>query len=177
MSGMDTATYQTLDVHAGLAGEDADSFSFGHYFTVTDINGQLFLSDHTFGQFVNPETGAIHGDATPTGQNAADHPIIQDLYTKGFFKLTDETLREYLRITGDPSQAFFNPAYADQATVAAFNTQTPYRRTVDTKPFRTGTAYHVTESCNTMGCERILPAGATPRWRAVMRTAVTLGNA
>lgn len=99
--------FQLADVHskaAGLSPSDDGSgqvkrSAFRHAFNVLTIEDQPFLMDLTFAQFLggNGYIGNLPTDEWTSEPN--DNLLAQQLITHGYVPLTDETLREYLRIT------------------------------------------------------------------------------
>ncbi len=97
VDGFEAHTYQVMDIHGKLGGNHRDSFQHG--FNILDIEGNQFLADESFGQFVNPQTGLIHQGITLTSGSVADHPVAEALIRDGFIPLTEENFAEYLRAT------------------------------------------------------------------------------
>lgn len=89
--------YQVRDLNAAR-GVPAEN-SFGHTVTIVeDNNGNKYLIDTTFNQFVDPATGVIK-QANNIINATKDNPLVQELITNGYIPLTDQTLNEYLDLT------------------------------------------------------------------------------
>ncbi len=111
------AKYQARSFHeqaAGITREDAGYREFfartiSHGFSIVQIGGQPFLMDFTFAQFMG-ENGFIGRAATNEWTNEpVTNPLAQTLLHTGFVPLTDQTLREYVRLTTLEE----NPPYLD----------------------------------------------------------------
>ncbi|HET9946880.1 MAG TPA: hypothetical protein VFQ63_02350 [Patescibacteria group bacterium] len=110
--GIALTTYQTSDVHL-FFGETDEEVPFSHGITVVDVEGKPFLIDLTFCQFMNPDGGPLHEGRLNTSVSSAT-PLAQELLANGFIALTEENLREYLRLTTKRE----NPSYLQKVTLA-----------------------------------------------------------
>lgn len=121
------AIFQVADIH-GTAIEDerADQAqtdlwrkaTFPHGFTVVALpdaqnNPDFFLVDLTFAQFrgESGKIGSVRAERETTYPN--DHPLVNQLVEKGYARLTDAVLQDYLRLTTSHS----SPDYIHNATV------------------------------------------------------------
>lgn len=85
--------------------------AFGHYFNVSDTG---LLIDLTFCQFIDPQTEEIRQHFGHSSGVLNQSPVAQALLRDGHVALTDENLRDYLRITS----AATDKDYIARATVA-----------------------------------------------------------
>jgi len=128
--------YQLREVHFAAADlnreeghqsrEFADSV-FGHGFNVVTIEDEPFLVDLSFSQFLG-EDGYIRVEPlNRQTQEPNDNPLARQLVDRGFVRLTNETLREYLRITTfDP-----DPRYVDTVDISVFESVSPLPFDID----------------------------------------------
>ncbi len=95
-------TIQINDVHkrAGNFKKDGKidvSNGFQHAVSVISVDGEKFLVDLTFCQYMNPD-GFISSGIVRNGIKN-DNPLAQELLTNGYIRLTNESLQEYLLLT------------------------------------------------------------------------------
>jgi len=95
---IEAVEYQVTDLNAARGIDPQQSFS--HIITIATINGQRFLVDLTFAQFIDTVSGFV-SDTEPDRLTTtrADDPLVQELLRNGYFRLTDETLTRYLQMT------------------------------------------------------------------------------
>ena len=116
--------YQVNDLHRAAArrtpaidDERAERDSFYHAFNVITVNGYSFLADLTFAQFRGPDD-RIREQALDTSIAFSTNELAGTLVAAGYVPLTDENLREYLRITS----AINDHAYLKGVTAAILST-------------------------------------------------------
>ncbi len=90
---------QLLDLHS-LASGNRYPEAFQHGFNLLTIDGEKFLADVTFGQFLG-EDGTLQWAGSPNFSSGVsnDNPLAVQLVEDGYVPLTNENLYEYLRIT------------------------------------------------------------------------------
>lgn len=132
---------------------------FGHVLGIVSIDrrqidGLPYLVDRTFGQFCVHKT--ISQGNIDSGIST-DDPLAQMLVTHGYAPLTDDTLRQYLRLTSSNRPDSF--AYIDTATVEALFKVVPEVRPWATdNAIASGSVYHERDKgCVDYGCIRPNP--------------------
>lgn len=110
--GLEANKYQLLWIHREL-GMPSKHEAFQHGMNVIKAGDQLYLVDISFCQFMDPETGEIRQAQYGTGIQYKGNPLAQELLTKGYFRLTDQSLRDYLIV----SSATEDKSYIKDATV------------------------------------------------------------
>jgi hypothetical protein len=102
--GAKAEIYQVNDVYLGFGGKNENSTRHG--FNTVTVNNKEFLTDVSFCQFIDPETGDV-GDiryrekgklVLAVQGNLATSPLASALLRSGYVELTDEVLKEYLRL-------------------------------------------------------------------------------
>ncbi len=101
--GVKAEKYQMHDVYLGFGGKVENSTR--HEFDTVAIGGKNFLVDESFCQFIDPKTGDVGDVNLEEGRqvfevegNLATSPLASALLDTGYVELTDEVLREYLRL-------------------------------------------------------------------------------
>jgi hypothetical protein len=98
--------FQLENLHTAAGGFGLEAFRHG--FNTINISDQSFLVDLTFGQFLGtsgnleagPKMGGKFADMKRLSSGAPnDTPFVQEIIAKGYVPLTDDNLREYVRIT------------------------------------------------------------------------------
>lgn len=88
---------------------------FQHESNILRAGSQLFMVDIAFCQFLDPNTGEIRQGLLNTNITFADNPLAQELLNKGYFPLTDESLRDYLNISSaSPDKSYIQTATLDR---------------------------------------------------------------
>lgn len=112
--------YDLRNVHEQMGVADKQDV-FQHEFNILRAGTQLFLVDIAFCEFLDPKTGEIRQGRYKTGILYADNPLAQELISKGYFLMTDESLRGYLNI----SSASPDKSYIQAATLERFLSKDP----------------------------------------------------
>jgi hypothetical protein len=117
--GLTAEIYQIMDVQESLGGNILNSFQHG--FNVVSAQGEKYLVDVSFSQFIDPKTNEIREGNQASGD--LDSSIVASLLlNSGYILLTDESFRGYLRIT------YFGPAgYIENATVSDLEKVAPLK--------------------------------------------------
>ncbi|MDP2684066.1 MAG: hypothetical protein Q8P20_03330, partial [bacterium] len=95
-----TTQYQVADLNIARGIPSPETNSFKHAITIVeDDKGNKYLIDLTFSQFINKETGIIQHPTTKINTNfTIDNPLAKEIFEKGYIKLDDNTLNEYLNL-------------------------------------------------------------------------------
>lgn len=111
--GLSAEKHQLMDLHRELGIPDMND-ALQHGMNIVRAGDEAYIIDISFTQFLNPETGEINQQASHhIPIKWADNPLAQELIKKGYFKLTDESLRSYL----DISSRSADKSYIQAATV------------------------------------------------------------
>lgn len=108
--GLESNGYDLRSVHEQMGGSNIYDV-FRHEFNILRASPQLYLVDIAFCQFLDPNTKEIRQSPHNTNISFADNPLAKELLSKGFFPLTDESLRDYLNITSaSPDKSYIQTA-------------------------------------------------------------------
>lgn len=109
--GLEADKYQLMYLHRELGIPDMND-ALQHGMNVVRAGDEAFLVDISFTQFMDPETGEIsQGRGFNIPLKYADNPLAQELINKGYFKLTDESLRAYLDMSSrSPDKSYIQAA-------------------------------------------------------------------
>ena len=111
--GLEADKYQLMFLHRELGIPNMND-ALQHGMNIVRSGDESYVVDISFTQFTNPETGEINQGL---GHNVpikwADNPLAQELIKKGYFKLTDKSLRAYLDISSKSA----DKSYIQTATV------------------------------------------------------------
>ncbi len=121
--GLRNHKYQLRGIHKALGISDPEN-ALRHGMNIVWIEDEAYLIDISFVQFMDPKTGTINqgeDDWRGTGIKYAENPLAQELIKKGYFKLSDETLREYLNISSEAS----DKSHIQSATVEKLQSLNP----------------------------------------------------
>ncbi len=97
--GLEADKYQLMLLHRELGIPDMND-ALQHGMNIVRVDDAAYIVDISFTQFFNPETGEINqGPGYLIPIRWANDLLAQELISKGYFKLTDESLRAYLDIS------------------------------------------------------------------------------
>ena len=109
--GINAHVLQVMNIHEALGSSIQTSFQ--HAFNILDFGGEKYIVDESFCQFMDPELNNISQGKGHESGMIVDHPISQVLLKDGFTRLTDDSLRAYLRATSSAT----DKSYIDTASL------------------------------------------------------------
>lgn len=108
--GIESNGYDLRNIHEQMGVADKYG-TFQHEPNILRVGSQLFVVDISFCQFLDPQTGEIRQGRFNTRIPYADNLLAQELLSKGYFPLTDESLRDYLNISSaSPDRSYIQTA-------------------------------------------------------------------